>query len=131
MKFLVDDRERKVLNSLLESNGIECEVQRLKTGDYISNEICIERKTIDDFCSSILDGRLKKQVERMKEEFKHCFILISGSICERKSNIKERSVLGQIVSLIIRHKINIIMVDNDEQMAFAITRIIERLNNNK
>ena len=131
MKLLVDDRERKVLNSLLEANGVECEVQRLLTGDYISNEICIERKTIDDFCSSILDGRLKKQVERMKKEFKHCFILISGSICERKSNIKERSVLGQIVSLIIRHKINIIMVDNDEQMAFAITRIIERLNNNK
>ena len=131
MKLLVDDRERKVLNSLLESNGIECEVQRLKTGDYISNEICIERKTIDDFCSSILDGRLKKQVERMKKEFKHCFILISGSICDRKSNIKERSVLGKIVSLVVKHNVKIIMVDNDEQMAFAITRIIERLNNNK
>jgi len=124
--IIVDDRERAVLNEELEKIGFEVKVKRLLVGDYVYKDIGFERKTIDDFCASIIDGRLKKQVEQLKKRFKWSFILINGRVSERKSDINENCVLGKIVSLIVKHKIGVIMVDNDKQMAYIIRRIVDR-----
>jgi ERCC4-type nuclease len=122
----VDDRENSVLNGELEKLGFECVVKRLKVGDYVYKGVCIERKTIDDFCGSIIDGRLEKQVERMKNEFEKNFVLISGAIKDRSSEIKENCILGMMVGLMMKSEVYVGQVDNNKQMAFMIKRICER-----
>lgn len=125
--LVVDDRENGVLNEWLINLGVECVIQRLKVGDYITDKVCIERKTIDDFCGSILDGRIEHQVEEMKKNFKYNFVLISGRVSDRTSKIDEHCVLGKITSLIVKHGVNVICVDNDEQMAYVIKSILEKI----
>ena len=127
VKLLVDDREdAKVVQELL-ILGVDCEVVRLKTGDYVSGDVCIERKTIDDLCSSIVDGRIKTQCRRISARFKHGFVLVSGKISERTADIHEHCILGMIASLVIKYGVNVIIVDDDKQLAYLISRILTKL----
>ena len=60
-----DDRERKscVIESLLDIENVDVDVQRLPLGDYqIDSRVIVERKTLYDFAVSIIDGRLFKQM---------------------------------------------------------------------
>ena len=58
MKIIVDQRERNLeLINALHENGVEVEIKTIPVGDYIlSDRICVERKTVSDFESSIING---------------------------------------------------------------------------
>ncbi len=77
-KILADYRER---NSLLISElihlGLKIEFKNLKVADYLVNDIAIERKTVSDFISSMINRRLLKQLEELKQ-YKHNLLIIEG-----------------------------------------------------
>ena len=62
-RIVIDDRERKSgIPELIKKIGINVEIKTLQVGDYIvSPETVVERKSIQDFMSSIFDGRLFDQ----------------------------------------------------------------------
>jgi ERCC4-type nuclease len=126
MIIKVDDREPSQMLEKMENMGMEFERVRMKCGDYVCGDICIERKTCDDLAGSICDGRLKKQVLRMKENYGKCFILVSGRLCDVRSKIHVNSMLGTIVSIIVKHQVPIIMIDNDDELCWVMKRIFER-----
>ncbi len=122
----VDDREPKSMLMFMDAVGMEYERKRMVTGDYVEGDVVIERKTIDDMCGSIVDGRMKRQVERMKESFKLCYVLVSGRIGDRKSEVHENCILGKMASLLVRDGVPVICVDDDAQLAYLMKRIFER-----
>ena len=127
MKVICDDREPKSMDMIaLTVGGIEFERKRLKTGDYVLGNVCIERKAIDDFCASILDDRLTNQVAKMKESFEHIYILVAGRIKDRTSDIYENCILGKMASILVKHKVSIITVDDEFQLVYLMKRIFER-----
>ena len=127
MIITMDDREKLECDVVVAVLG-DVEVKRLKVGDYVCEElgVCVERKTIDDFCGSLINGRLKKQIENMAHKYKYNYVLVSGKIKDRMSEINVHSVLGMMVSLIVKHKANIIMFDDDVQLVWAMRRLMER-----
>ena len=132
MIIYCDDREPKVMLDLLrvggeESNGIEVKRNRLKVGDYVCGKTVVERKEINDFCGSLVDGRLKRQVVAMKKEFDNVFVLVSGHIKDRHGNIHENCLLGKIVSLLIKDGVSVLLLDDDIQLVYCMKRIFERL----
>ena len=63
IKVSVDIREKNSLvPSVLGKLGAEVEFSTLKVGDYIVKDFVIERKTISDFISSMINKRLSKQL---------------------------------------------------------------------
>lgn len=97
--LLIDNREirgtddRNFFMQELQKKGIKCEVRQLNIGDFIwigrhkttKREVflnsIIERKRIDDLCSSIKDGRFYEQKDRLKKiGYKWCFYLVEESI---------------------------------------------------
>jgi ERCC4-type nuclease len=60
-KIFVDNREKNslILYYLIE-NKINVEMKNLEVGDYLINDIVIERKSFLDFQSSIIDKRFQK-----------------------------------------------------------------------
>jgi ERCC4-type nuclease len=71
MRILIDDREDKVHNmvmNFIQELHPECEKVRLELGDIITDKVLIERKSYDDFYSSIMDGRLDDQLNRLSRE---------------------------------------------------------------
>ena len=91
-KIIIDSREQKPLE--LDSKS---EVKGLKFGDYAlegSDNICIERKSINDFIGTLSGGyeRFEREIIRAKEAKSYMIILIE----EPLSNAVKFNVLEQI-----------------------------------
>ena len=69
LRIVVDEREKKSgIPDLLRAVGINLEIKTLPIGDYIvASETIVERKSVSDLISSIFDGRLFDQCNRLKE----------------------------------------------------------------
>jgi len=67
-KVLIDYREK---NSFVPSELIKLDLNieflPLKVGDYIIGQTTIERKTFQDFISSMINKRIFKQLEEIKQ----------------------------------------------------------------
>ena len=78
LRIVADEREKKSgIPSLLKGIGINLEIKTLSIGDYIvAPETIVERKSISDLVSSVFDGRLFDQCNRMRENFQFPIIII-------------------------------------------------------
>jgi len=107
----VDEREKKSgIPDLLKEIGISLEIKTLPVGDYIvAPETVVERKTISDLISSIFDGRLFDQCNRLKENYQFPILLIEGDINEIEKLTENPFVFyGAISSIVIDFKIPVI-----------------------
>jgi len=101
----VDVRELggEVVRRLASFNDVKISVSRLEVGDYIvSDEIAIERKTVDDLASSLVDGRIFDQMKKLKATYKRPILLIEGETPYRasKRGVNPRSLMGLVASLV-------------------------------
>ena len=124
--IIADVREPEfILNSLKKHGNIT--ITNLKVADYIVGNIAIERKTSYDFEASIIDGRLFKQCEEMKNYYENVLIIIEGYEIKR---IEKNAYYGFIISL-IRNGINFINVESWVDTVNIIGIINKQLNKNK
>ena len=127
---LQDDREPEVqIMSDLQNWNVTFERKRLVCGDYVYKNLIIERKTMDDFCQSILDKRMISQTEKMREKQREgceCFIIVIGRIKDRKIDIHENCVLGKLCSLIYKHNIKVLMVDDEFQFLYCLRNLCDK-----
>jgi len=121
-KILVDNREK---NSLVISElmhlGLEIEFQQLKVADFISKGVAIERKTINDFISSMLNKRLFKQLEEIKQYPKY-FLIIEGIEEQELYNdsserVNANAIRGMILSIILNYQVPIIFTKDEKDTA--------------
>lgn len=99
LMIIVDDREKASgIVELLEKRNIDVSLKRLRDGDYfIQPDWVIERKTGLDFNQSIIDGRLFKQIARLKRFYHHVFLFIEGNPFQTPIKIDPRAVKGAIL----------------------------------
>jgi len=131
-KILADYRER---NSLLISElihlGLKIEFKNLKVADYLVNDIAIERKTVSDFISSMINKRLLKQLEELKQ-YKHNLLIIEGIDeqdlynDENHLGVNSNAIRGFLLSILIKHKIPIIFTKNYQDSAKFILILSKR-----
>jgi Fanconi anemia group M protein len=121
--IVVDNRERNgELLSRLEALGVGIKVQTLPVGDYvISDRVCIERKTVSDFESSIVSGRLFEQAARLSEAYERPIIIIEGDKDEFR--MKDNVIGGAIASLYIDYDIPVITTGGATESADMIRHI--------
>ncbi len=122
-KIIIDYREK---NSLVASElvelGFEIEFRELKVADYLVNNIAIERKTISDFISSMINKRLTKQLEEL-QQYETKLLIIEGIeeqeiYSERNERgIHPNAIRGFLLSIVLRYKIPIIFTKNYEDTA--------------
>ena len=114
-RIVVDEREKKSgIPDLLKATGINVEMKMLPVGDYIvAPETIVERKTIRDMMSSIFDGRLFDQCQRLKEHYQFPILIIEGDIDEIEELTENPLVFyGAISSIAIDFKIPVIPTPN-------------------
>lgn len=125
-KIIIDYREKNSLvASYLIKEGLEIEFKELKIGDYVVKDVIIERKTVSDFISSMMNQRLLKQIEEMKQ-YENKLIIIEG-ISEKELyndenySINPNAIRGFLLSITLKHKIPLIFSKNSEDTAKFIT----------
>jgi DNA excision repair protein ERCC-4 len=129
LRIVVDERERKSgIPDLLRAVGINLEIKTLPIGDYIvAPETIVERKSVSDLISSIFDGRLFDQCNRLKEHFTHPIILMEGSVEEIEQIVENPLVFyGALSAVAIDFKIPIIPTPSATHTAKMLVSMCSR-----
>ncbi|MFA4946267.1 MAG: ERCC4 domain-containing protein [Candidatus Micrarchaeia archaeon] len=125
VQVFIDDRELKsaAAKTLFEKGALLKPV-RLSVGDYVlSARACVERKTAQDFESSVLDGRLFAQAQELREAFASPIIAVTGKKFER---LQPAALRGAFISLAVDYKIPLLFFDSDAELAEFIYALGER-----
>ncbi len=121
-KIIVDYREK---NSLVASEliglGLEIEFKELKVADYIVKNVAIERKTISDFVSSMINKRLFRQIQEL-QQYKNKLLIIEGLdeqelYSDDGSGVSGNAIRGFLLSILLKYNIPIIFTKNAEDTA--------------
>ncbi len=132
-KIIIDYREK---NSLVVSKliglGFDINFETLKVADYIVKDVAIERKTVSDFISSMVNRRLLKQLEEL-QQYKNKLLIVEGveeqelyTDSEEKTGIHPNSVRGFLLSIVLKYKVPIIFTKNPEDTAKFISVLSKR-----
>ena len=122
-----DSREgNSIVIRSLDSIEVNVKVKSMIVGDYqVSDDVIIERKTAKDFVDSILDKRLFKQANALREEFKKPIIILEGDDLY-SGFINPNAIRGSIASIALDFGISIIPTRGPEDTAAMIKRIAIR-----
>jgi len=129
LRMVIDERERKSgIPDLLKQIGVKTEMMNLPVGDYIvAPETVVERKSVSDFISSVFDGRLFDQCNRLKEHFEHPSIIIEGNVDEIEKITENPLVFyGAMSSVALDFKIPVIPTPNASHTAKLLISMCAR-----
>jgi Fanconi anemia group M protein len=122
-KIIADRREKNSLViSELVALGCEVELKHLKVADFLIKGIAIERKTVSDFINSMINKRLIRQLEEIKQ-YPRSLLIIEG-IDEQElysdephSSVNGNAIRGFLLSIVLKFQIPIIFTKNYEDTA--------------
>ncbi|MAG07249.1 hypothetical protein CMI46_00340 [Candidatus Pacearchaeota archaeon] len=120
-KIIVDTREKQsLIVSELVHQGAEIEFKHLSIGDYIIKNTVIERKTINDFISSMLNKRMIRQLQNM-QPLKSKLLIIEGideyELYHEESGVNENAIRGFLLSIVLNFQVPIIYTKDYEDTA--------------
>jgi ERCC4-type nuclease len=101
--IVADDRERAsgVIENLRSIPAVSVRIERLAGGDYLADRrILFERKTLQDFAVSIVDGRLFKQMLALtKSKFRSVLILEGIGKDAMALSVRREALQGALISI--------------------------------
>lgn len=127
VSIIVDSRESKSnIPGLLKSMNIDIVFKFLEIGDYIVNpETAVERKSVNDFISSLFDGRLFHQIAQLSSSYANAFLIIEGNYNEVEFYAKNPKVVHcAIASLLINYKIKLVNLFSETETALFLSCLL-------
>ncbi|MFH1802236.1 MAG: ERCC4 domain-containing protein [archaeon] len=125
----IDHREKNsLIPAFLEEKGFQIEWKQLPVADYIIKNIAIERKTVSDLKSSIVNKRIFSQLLELKQYPKH-FLLVEGILDESmyKGGIHENAFRGFLLSIALDYQVPIIFTHDEADTAKYISVLAKKI----
>jgi len=128
IKIVVDHREyRSNVVKNLAVKGISVEPQQLDVGDYVlSTRIGVERKSVDDFLESLINGKLFKQVSQLREAYSRPVLILEGENLLTKRNINHNAIFGSLASISVDFGIPVLTTKDASETADLLHVIAKR-----
>ena len=128
IRVVIDHREvRSQVARELEKLGMDIDVKTLEVGDYvISERIAIERKSAEDFVSSLLNNTLFEQISNISRSYQKPVLLIEGEGLFSARQINPRSIHGTLASIGIDFGVSIFYTRDAEDSAMLIHTLAKR-----
>ncbi len=97
----IDDRERApvIRETLAAMDDVTVEIRRLVIGDFqVARRLLVERKTLDDFAVSVIDGRFFRQMEQLAgSSMQGVLILEGGSRDLNHTGVRREALQGAMI----------------------------------
>jgi len=127
----IHEKNSLVLSEIHSSKQVRLEIKSLKIGDYLIGKTIIERKTVSDFISSMINKRLIQQLRQM-QKYKQQLLIIEGideqELYRDDTKLNPNAIRGFILSIITNYKIPIIFTQNYEDTSkYLITLAKQQL----
>ncbi|MGB9630364.1 MAG: ERCC4 domain-containing protein [Candidatus Methanodesulfokora sp.] len=124
-RVVVENREPEEIFLGLRSKGIWAERRQFEPGDYLlGNDMCIERKTVRDFLSSIYDGRLFNQIKRMRELYRRVILVVEGDLIGLDE--REKKILYSAIARIVIGGISVVNTIDKDATVELISSLAEK-----
>lgn len=132
---VIDTRETKstIGQELDRMGGVELKLDTLETGDYIvSDRVGIERKELDDFTASLIDGDrdLFTQVEELTEVFNRPVLIVEGGNgiedLYARSGVDEEAIRSSIQTIAVDFNVSLIFTQDEDETAKNIRSLARR-----
>lgn len=134
-KIIIDYREKNCLVPAgLINLGFDIEFKELKVADYLVKDVAIERKTIEDFISSMINKRLTSQLKDL-QQYTNKLLIIEGYETQelysddKIKGINANAIRGFLLSIVLKHKIPAIFTKNQKDTASFISVLAKKQNN--
>jgi len=129
--IFVDSREQasSVNKELFSHEDVKVIMKPLDIGDYVlSKDVCVERKTVEDFLSSMLDGRLFAQIINMRQNYLKPLIILEGNLTELYTlrNIHKNSIIGALTSIALDYQVPVLNTKTSAETAEYLYVIAKR-----
>ena len=127
INIIVDSRELGAVTTReLVRLGAHLKSETLAVGDFVlSDRVVIERKEVDDFASSIIDGRLFDQVIKLKE-YERSLIIVEGENPMGSGRVSPKAIFGAYASILVDYNIPILWSPNPSYSAQLMLTIARR-----
>jgi Fanconi anemia group M protein len=124
-EIIVDTREfASGVARELSNLGLIVHPRQLSIGDYILSErIGVERKEVDDFLQSIIDGRLFSQALALKRAYLRPILLIEGEDLFTARQISQTAIYGALASVVSDFNIPIFFTKDEKETALFLATI--------
>ncbi len=125
-EIIVDDRERRSgVHGYLEaasSAHVRIKLSRLRAGDYLilPGATLVERKTVDDFCLSLVDGRLFRQAYRLVAGEEAPLMVIEGRWEKRCMAVGGAAIQGALLTLAQIFRLPLVYTRDPQDTATAL-----------
>lgn len=132
IKISADYREKSsgVIKKLIELE-IDVSLEKLEVGDYlISDELCVEFKTVPDFVDSLIDKRLFTQLKSMKKYRKQLIILQGEEDLYSQRNLHPNAIRGMLATISVGYGIPILQTKNSDDSALLMAQIAKKEQSN-
>ena len=139
---IIDIRENKLVEQL-KNLSFDFTTKSLDIGDIMITEgdlpfLIIERKTIDDLKSSVVDGRLREQRYRLLNASglppTRIMYIIEGNLSRRvmskergKGGVSNSTVVGSIINMMFRDNIKVYRTNSVEETADFIIKLFSKV----
>jgi ERCC4-related helicase len=135
--IFADSREQasNIQKELFSHEDVKLITKALDIGDYVlSKDVCVERKTIEDFLNSMIDGRLFTQLNNLRQNYTKPLIILEGNTSELFTlrNIHKNSILGALTSIALDYQVPVLNSKDSTQtadMLYVIAKREQKLNN--
>ncbi len=119
VEVIADNREKNslVISELINQNN-SVKFEQLEIGDYLVNNIAIERKTKSDLVNSIINKRIFSQLENLKKYPNYLLIIEEDN---SQLQIHENAIKGFMLSTVLKNKIPLIFSKNPKETAKYIS----------
>lgn len=128
VKIVVDHREyRSNVVRNLATKGVSVEPQQLAVGDYVlSSRIGVERKSVDDFLESLMDGKLFRQISQLRDAYSRPILILEGENLFTRRNISHNAIYGSLASITVDYGVPVLTTKDAFETADLLNVIAKR-----
>ena len=128
--IIIDQREmRSTVARTLDKLGVNVVFKTLEVGDYVlSNRLAVERKTVEDFASSLIDTQrnLFTQMSNLARTYDKPALIIEGEGLFTARQLNPNAIHGTLTSLAIDFGVSIFYTRDEEDTAALLKVIAKR-----
>ncbi len=125
--IVVDHREPADIAARIEELGVPVAVKQISPGDYIVGEVAVERKTVSDFFSSLVNHRIFDQVRRLRDAYPVPMILVEGDLAEIAEYKNPRAFWGAFLLFTLKEHVPLIVTPDQEQTCQALVTLHKQM----
>jgi Fanconi anemia group M protein len=111
----------------LSRKGVVVDSQQLDVGDYIlSDRLAVERKEVDDFLSSLMDGRLFSQLKLLKSAYMNPILVLEGEGLFGRRGVSDQAIIGALASITVDFNMPFFTTVNAKETANFLAMMAKR-----